>query len=323
MAIILSETDLQPLYQSPAAIDELLPWIEGALAAQSRNEVAGQIRVETTGLDPKKKYRIMTAAVPDAGCGMRITALFRSAKNAYFHLLFDNESGDLLALLAGRALNVWRTGAPAGVASRYLAPPGARTLGLLGSGRQARGQLVAICRALPTLVRVRVYSPTAAHRTAFVKEMSAWLDVTVEAVNSPDEAVRDADIVSLATNSRACILEAGWVSTGALVISITSGQLPPELVAGSRVIVSWKEEVLEGESPRQPYTAMIAAGTWSPDKIAGELGEVILGKVPARAKTGETVLFESVGMPSLDTAASVWAYQWAKEHQLGTPFSLD
>jgi len=323
MAIILSETDLQALYRSPAAIDELLRWVEGALASQSRNQVAGQIRVETTVVDPKKKYRIMTAAVPDAGCGMRITALFRSAKDAYFHLLFDNESGDLLALMAGRELNVWRTGAPAGVATRYLAPPSARTLGLVGSGRQARGQLVAIRRALPTLTRVRVYSPTAAHRTVFAKEMSARLDVPVEAVNSPDEAVHDADIVSLATNSRACVLEADWVSAGALVISITSGQLPPELVAGSRVIVSWKEEVLAGESPRQPYTAMIAAGAWSPDKIAGELGEVILGEIPARAKAGETVLFESVGMPALDTAASVWAYQWAKEHQLGTPFSLD
>jgi ornithine cyclodeaminase/alanine dehydrogenase-like protein (mu-crystallin family) len=285
--------------------------------------VAGQIRVETAAVDPKKKYRIMTAAVPGAGSGMRITALFRSAKDAYFHLLFDNESGDLLALIAGRELNVWRTGSPAGVATRYLAPPGARTLGLLGSGRQARGQLVAIRRALPALTRVRVYSPTAAHRAAFAKEMRSWLDMTVEAVNSPEEAVRDSDIVSLATNSRACVLEAGWVSAGAQVISITSGQLPPELVAGSRVIVSWKEEVLAGESPRQPYTAMIAAGTWSPDKIAAELGEVILGKIPAREKAGETVLFESVGMPSLDTAASAWAYEWAQKHQLGTSFSLD
>ena len=119
------------------------------------------------------------------------------------------------------------------------------------------------------------------------------------------------------------MLEADWVSPGALVISITSGQLPAELVAGSRVIVSWKEEVLAGESPRQPYTAMIAAGTWSADQIAGELGEVILGSIPARVKPGETVLFESVGMPLLDTTATAWAYRWAREHQLGTKFSLD
>ena len=323
MAIILSESDLKPLYQSPAAIDELLQLVEKSLAAHSRNEVAGQTRVETSAADPKKKFRIMTAAVPEAGCGMRITALFRSAKDAYFHLLFDNESGDLLALMAGRELNIWRTGSPAGVASRYLAPSGAKTLGLLGSGRQARGQLVAIRRALPSLERVRVYSPTPAHRIAFAKAMTAWLDVAVEAVSSPREALRDAAIVGLATNSRTTVLEADWVSGGALVISITSGQLPAELVAGSRVIVLWKEEVLAGESPRQPYTAMIAAGTWSAEKIAGELGDVILDRIPARVRAGETVIFESVGMPLLDTTATAWAYRWAREHQLGTKFSLD
>ena len=89
-AIILNESDLKPLYQSPAAIDELLQLIEKSLAAHSRNEVAGQTRMETTAADPKKKYRIMTAAVPEVGCGMRINALFRGAKDAYFHLLFDN-----------------------------------------------------------------------------------------------------------------------------------------------------------------------------------------------------------------------------------------
>ena len=56
--------------------------------------------------------------------------------------------------------------------------------------------------------------------------MTALLDVAVEAVSSPREALRDAAIVGLATNSRATVLEADWVSGGALVISITSGQLP-------------------------------------------------------------------------------------------------
>jgi ornithine cyclodeaminase/alanine dehydrogenase-like protein (mu-crystallin family) len=68
---------------------------------------------------------------------------------------------------------------------------------------------------------------------------------------------------------------------------------------------------------------MIAAGTWSGDRIAGELGEVILGRIPARTNESETVLFECVGMPAWDVAASAWAYRWAAQHQLGLPFSLD
>ncbi len=323
MPIILNEDNLKPLYQTPAAMDELLNLVEASLRAHNQGEAAGQTRVETSLVDPKRKYRIMTAAVPGAGFGTRICALFRGARDAYFHLLFDNDSGNLLALVAGRELNVWRTGAPGGVAARYLAPRNAETMGLLGSGRQARGQLVAICRAQPSLEHVRIFSSTPAHRSVFAKEMSAWLGIEVEAVDSARAAIQGAEIVSVATSSRAAVLESEWISSGALVVSITSGQLPRDLISRSRVVVSWKEEVLGGEAPRQPYMAMIAAGTWSADSIAGELGEVILERIPARQREDETIVFECVGMPVWDTTATAWAYRWAKKNGIGTSFSLD
>ncbi len=146
---MLSEKDLAPLYSDPVAMDGLLDRIEDSMRAFNSDAVAGQVRLETSLIDRQKKYRITTSAVPRAGQGMRISALFRGAKDAYFIFSFDGERGDLLALVAGAALNVWRTGAPAGVASKYLAPKGADTLGLIGSGRQARGQILAIRRALP------------------------------------------------------------------------------------------------------------------------------------------------------------------------------
>jgi alanine dehydrogenase len=323
MPIILSEKDLAPLYAEPARMDDLLPLIEDSLRAQSRGANAGLARVETSLLDAKKKYRIMTSAVPNAGQGMRISALFRGARDAYFILLFDGERGDLLALVAGRDLNVWRTSAPGGVACKHLAPKGIDQLGLIGSGRQARGQLVAIRRALPSLRKVKVFSSTKDHREAFARETSAWLGVEVEAVESARAAVENMPIVSLATSSRSQIIEPQWIQAGALVVSITSGQLPRATVANSRVIVSWKEEVLGGEAPRQPYIAMITDGSWSAEKIAGELGEVILGKIPARVNENETVVFESVGMPIWDTVATAWAYRWAAANGVGTKFSLE
>lgn len=322
MPIILSENDLAPLLKTPARMDELLPLIEDSMRAQSSGEVGGQARVETSLLDDKKKFRIMTSAVPSAGQGMRISALFRGAKDAYFILLFDGESGDLLGLIAGRDLNVWRTGAPGGVACKYLAPNGAEELGLIGSGRQARGQIVAIRRAVPSLRKVIVFSSTKEHRELFAPEMSSWLGVEVEAVASARAAVENMPIVSLATSSRSTVIEPQWIKPGALVVSITSGQLPRETVANSRVIVSWKEEVLGGEAPRQPYMAMIAEGSWSAQKIAGELGDVILGRVSARVNENETVVFESVGMPIWDTVTTAWAYRWAVEQGVGTSFSL-
>jgi alanine dehydrogenase len=322
MAIILTEKDLRPLYRNADAMDELLKLIEASLLAHNRGELAGQMRLETSLVDPKKKFRVTTAAAPGSGMAMRINALFR-AKDGHFILLFDGKTGDLLALIDGRELNVWRTGAPAGVASRYLAPPGAKTLGLLGSGRQARGQLLAIRRALPALERVCVFSPTKEHRDRYAKEMTEWLGIDVEPVGLPERAVQGASIVSLATSSRSAIIEPEWIAPGALVISITSGQLPQKLIADSQVIVSWKEEVLGGDPPRQPYASMMAAGNWSADNITAELGEVILGKLPVRSNDSQIIIFESVGMPAWDSCAAAWAYRWALEQQAGRSFTLD
>ena len=323
MPILLSEKDLAPLYRDAANMDRFLPLIEAAMMDFNSAKVAGQARIETSLLEPKNKYRIMTSAVPGAGQGMRISALFHGANNAYFIVLFDNASGDLLALVAGKSLNVWRTGAPGGVCCKYLAPTGAESLGLIGSGRQARGQIVAIARALPGLKSVKVFSPTKEHRRSFAKEMSEFLDIEVEAVDNAKSAVKNQPIVSLATSSRSTVIEPEWIEPGALIVSITSGQLPRQTVASSRVIVSWKEELLGGEAPRQPYLAMIADGTWSADKIAGELGDLILGKITGRERENQTVVFESVGMAIWDTVAAAWAYRWALERGAGTEFSLE
>lgn len=323
MPLLLSENDLAPLYRQAVNMDALLPLIEKSMVDFNSAKVAGQARVETSLLDPKNKYRIMTSAVPGAGQGMRISALFRSAKDAYFIVLFDGESGDLLAVVAGKNLNVWRTGAPGGVACKYLAPKGAETLGLIGSGRQARGQITAIARALPGLKKVKVFSSTKEHRESFANEMSAFLNLEVEAVSDAKSAVENQPMVSLATSSRSAVIEPDWIDPGALVVSITSGQLPPQTVVKSRVIASWKEELLGGEAPRQPYMAMIADGSWSAEKVVGELGDLILGKVPGRLHDNQTVVFESVGMAIWDTVAAAWAYRWAAEQGAGVRFSLE
>ncbi len=260
--------------------------------------------------------------MPGYSVGVRIFPLFSGAKDANFILLFDAEAGHLLALVSGGELNVWRTGAPAGVAARYLAHSNATELGLIGSGRQAKGQLLAIQRAMPSLQRVKVFSPTPEHRRRFASQMKDWLALDIEAVETPQAAVEGAQIIDVATNYRSPVLEPQWISPGALVISIASGQMPEQVVSSSRVIVSWKKEVLEGKPAREPYTKMIAAGNWSADAIAGELGDVIVGNVAAREKEDQVVLFELVGVPLWDATAAAWAYQWAESRKSGHAFSL-
>jgi len=322
MPLILSEKDLAPLLDNPASMDSLRETIEDVLRAQQRGAITSQGGFSLPMADGKRNFRVVTASLPGAGEIMRINPQFKGAKDTHFNILFDAESGELLAILAGDELNIWRTGAPAGIASRSLARPRAKILGLLGSGRQARGQLLAVYRAVPSLERVRVFSPTAEHRTTFAGKMAEWLGIAVEAVDHPRAAVEGADILSLATNSRTTVLESDWVSPGTLINTITSGQLSAELVGRSRVIVSWKEEVLQGKPLCEPYASMIAAKKWSGDEIVGELGAVVLGKLVGRQNDNDIIVFESVGMPAWDAACAAWAYRWARDHKAGTSFSL-
>ncbi len=322
MALFIKESELRSLFDSPSSMDGLLEMITETFRSQQRGEGVNHPDLRLSLKDRKRNLRVLSATAPEFGVGVRLFPLFSGAKDANYILLFDAENGHFLALVPGGELNVWRTGAPAGVACRHLAPTNGKELGLLGSGRQARGQLLAIRRALPSLQRVRVYSPTQDHRNRFAGEMSSWMNLDVVAVESARAAVQGAQIVDVATNCRSPVLEPHWVAPGALVISIASGQIPVELVSSSRVIVSWKKEVLEGKPAREPYTTMIASGTWSADDIIGELGDVILKKVPARRETNETVLFELAGVPLWDVTAAFWAYQWAREKKVGSDLSL-
>ncbi|MBI4529137.1 MAG: ornithine cyclodeaminase family protein [Deltaproteobacteria bacterium] len=322
MALILSEKDLEPLFSDPASMDSLRGTIEEVLRARQRGEITSQGGYPLPMADGKRNFRLVTASLPGAGELLRVVPQFRGSKDSHLNLLFDAQNGDLLAVMAGGELNVWRTGTPAGIACGYLALSGAKVLGLLGSGPQARGQLLAVRRSVPSLERVRLFSPTKEHRSAFADKMGPWLGIEVEPVDNPRAAVEGAHIVSLATSSRATVIESDWISPGTLVISITSGQLPKELVARSRVVASGKEEVLQSQPPREPYASMIASGSWSGDKIGAELGEVILGKVTGRQNEREVIVFELTGMPAWDAATAAWAYRWALNHEAGTPFSL-
>jgi ornithine cyclodeaminase/alanine dehydrogenase-like protein (mu-crystallin family) len=193
---------------------------------------------------------------------------------------------------------------------------------MLGSGRQARPQLIALLRAAPSIEHARVYSPNADHRRQYAAEMSARAGIPVEAVDDPRRAVEGADVIGICSNSRQPVLEASWVRPGAFIVSISGGQLPNDLITSSRVTVCTREDVVGPDAKREPYTSMIASGEWAADRVAAEMSEIILGKIPGRVSDDETVVHEMPGVSFWDTAIVNLAYRWAVTHEVGTPFNL-
>jgi ornithine cyclodeaminase len=222
-------------------------------------------------------------------------------------------------------LNSLRVGAISGVAAKYLAPKGAKVMGLLGSGWQSPPQVQSITHAVPGLELIRVYSPTKANRETFAARMTEIHGVTVEAVDTIEEAVRGADIVDLCApghfDVKEPLLEIPWVKPGALVISMAASQLTEEFVQQSSVAtVNW-QSLAEEPAPRPPYSGLIEKGLFSRDDVT-ELGPIMDGKADPRRTPDDTVIYDLTGGNVHDLFLATWAYEWAKERGLGSTFTL-
>jgi len=135
--------------------------------------------------------------------------------------LFDTDSGEPLALINDGYLQHIRVGASAGLAVKYLARKNASAVGMLGSGGMARSHLMAFA-AVRKIERAKVYSPSREHREVYAREMEEKLGFEVIPCNSPEEAVKGADILSTCTNSVGPTVSGEMLAPGMHVTSVAS-----------------------------------------------------------------------------------------------------
>jgi len=298
-AVILTASDFRPLRDAPAQMRGALEAVEAAIVAEYQGKVRGG-RLQDRRPDEFEGIRLSLVAGDDMLSGLRI---FGNPPHTRAYALFDGETRALLALMDYGVLNSIRVGATAGVAARHLAPKGARTVGLLGSGWQAPTQLSALRQAVPTLEAVRVFSPTPAHREAFARGQADALDLPVEPVDSAEAALHDADIVDLCApghhDVREPLFAPEWVRPGALVISMAQRQYSPAFAAQAR---------------------RVAAGHDQPG--ATPLGAIITQQAAARQQPNETLIYALEGGTVQDLFVATWGYHWALAHGLGHPFDL-
>ena len=147
MTLILRENTLKGALRMSEAID--------LIDEAYHHEAAGQTlsAPRQTTLTEKGWMRLMYAADFTAGyAAVKVFHLTRGAGVRYVVSLYRLEDGELLAILDGRELTALRTGAVSGAAARYMAPQGASSAGILGSGYQATTQLEAVAAELPLCI---------------------------------------------------------------------------------------------------------------------------------------------------------------------------
>ena len=127
--------------------------------------------------------------------------------------LYSSETGELLAIMPDGLIQQTRVGVTSALGMKVMARKNSETLGLIGSGGQAKAHYRYMTAVMP-IKKVKVFSPNAEHRKAFVAEMEKETGVAGEPVASPEEAVRGCDVICSATNSSRPVVKLDWLEAG-------------------------------------------------------------------------------------------------------------
>lgn len=155
---------------------------------------------------------------------------------------WDQASGEMLGLAIGNRLGALRTGVIGAVAVDVMARSGAKTLAVLGTGRQAETQLLAVS-TVRDFDEIRVFGRREASLNEFTARLSAKIGKPITGTPDARAAVEGADVVILATTSETPIIEPGWIAPGAHIStlgpkSVGAHELPVELAALARLIAT-------------------------------------------------------------------------------------
>ncbi len=279
-------------------MEDLIPAMEKALIDFSAGKVTQPVRSVIKVDPPGGFFGLMPTLTPD-GLGLKAVTFYPSNANRGIptHMatifLVDPQTGTPLAIMDGRLITEMRTAAVSAVATKLLATPDAKILAILGSGVEARSHAEAL-QLVRQFEEIRVWSLTREHAERFAKEVGAK-------AMSAEAAVRGADVVVTATNSKTPVLKGSWLKSGCHVNAV--GACRPD----------WRE--LDDEAMANVVFVDSRQGAMNESgdvilshaKIYAEIGEVLAGKVPARAK--EATIFKSLGMAVEDIAAALLVYR--------------
>jgi ornithine cyclodeaminase/alanine dehydrogenase-like protein (mu-crystallin family) len=305
--LVLSERDVERLLPMDACIEVMTE----ALSALARGEMFQPLRSIAQPPGENSFMGLMPAhrGGDRPAWGLKAICLFpdNPKRGLDAHqggvLLFDGGTGQLLAVMNASAITAIRTAAVSGVATRLLARPGARIVGIIGAGVQGRSHVDAM-RAVLHDPEIRIFSPNAEHARTLAG------DVGATAVASAEEAVRGADVVVTATSSRQPVFSRDWLAPGAHVNAVgMQRELDARTVADSAFFVDRREST-EKESP----FFLEAVG---PDHIRAEIGELLVGSGEGRRSDEELAVFNSLGIAVEDLATADWLYRRARDEGVG------
>lgn len=235
-------------------------------------------------------------------------------------LVFEADTGRAIALLEGSSLTAIRTGAAGGAAIDLLARPDSKIVAIFGAGAQGRTQLEAACTARK-IETAFIYDANPDKAQAFAAEMNGKGPIPrdLRVAGSAREAVEYADIICTATTSLRPVFQDQDVRAGTHISAVGSyrpdmQEVPAQTLQRAKVFVDSRSASLEEAGDLiQPMQARL----FDESHICGELGEVIIGRIPGRGSQHDITYFKSVGIAVQDALAAQVALTNARKMNIG------
>jgi ornithine cyclodeaminase/alanine dehydrogenase len=304
MTVLLGYETLRGALSMPEAIDLL----EHAFTRESAGASAVSPKFVTDFRSGS--MRILFAADEQAGyAAMKAYHNVKRAGTRYVVSLYSLKDGELLALLDGQMITDLRTGACSGVMARKVPIPGPVSVGVIGSGIQARSQLTCLS-SVYQLGSVAVFSPTVAHRELFARDMSQLLGRSVMAVDSIEAAARGRQVVVSASNARTAdpVVHGAWLDECRLLCAVGNtrkqyAEIDVDCLRNARLTVGDTPNAFE-EAGELRHA--VAAGAL-PEARRATLGQVVAGTI--RLPADGMIVFKSVGSALQDLALASRCYE--------------
>lgn len=234
-------------------------------------------------------------------------------------ILFSARTGLVTALLLDNGyLTDIRTAAAGAVAAKYLAPKKVETAAVLGTGAQARLQVIAAHQVRP-FSQVLVWGRDRGRAEACAADIARALKIRTQAVTDAGQAVREAQLVVTTTSARKPILRAEWLHAGLHITAMGSDQVgkneidPRALMLADLYCCDRATQAAALGELRAAHSAGLMVSAAPP-----ELGSIVAGLHPGRSSESAITLCDLTGTGAQDTAIASHAYAAAQKAGVGT-----
>jgi len=299
--LYLKESDVVEFLDMPSCIQAL----RDAFAAEAKGQA---------NIVPRTRWPFGSVRLNVMGGGDRASKRFavKSYGAGAFHVLLYAEDKGLLAIIEANAFGAIRTGAASAVATEKMAKPGAGRVALIGTGRQARTQALAL-KAIGMLSELAVAARDRAKLEAFCAQIAKELGgAPVRAAASVERAVKGADIVVTATGSAEPVIKEAWLGSGTHVNAIGANaanrrEVDVDCVLKASLLVT--DHIEQAKIEAAEFIDLAKSGVFDWARVK-PLHQIVTGPPVKRDGKGHT-LFKSLGVGLEDVAAASVVYDRA------------